>query len=278
MKMKGDLVKKRWFLWLILLLIFVSCTRKEEEKPKIIVGASPFPHAKILYAAQPYLEEKGYLLEVKEYSDYIKPNFDLEDRKLNANYFQHQPYLDNFNETNGTHLISATPIHYEALGIYAGKMKSIEEIKTKSSYRKVTIAIPSDLTNTSRALLLLEAQGIIQLKENSGLHATLEDIISNPYNVEIVCIEAEKLPEVLTEYDFAIINGNYALQEELDMEKALATEDAGSLAARTYANVLAVYEGDEETEAIKALVEVLKSPEISAYINTLHTGMILSMN
>lgn len=272
-------MKKRWFLWLILLLIFVSCKKGEEEKPTLVVGASYFPHAKILYAAQPYLEEKGYLLEVVEYSDYVRPNFDLEDRKLDANYFQHRPYLDNFNESNNTHLTSAGRIHYEALGIYAGKMKSLDAIKTKDSrLGRVTIAIPSDLTNASRALLLLEAQGIIELEQNSGLKATLEDIVNNPYRVEIVHIEAEKLPNVLKEYDFAIINGNYALQDEFEIEDALVTEDAQSLAAKTYANVLAVYEGDEVREDIKALVEVLKSPEISAYINTLRTGTIFSMN
>lgn len=239
---------------------------------KIVVGASTSPHAEILEAAKPLLQEKGYELEIKEFSDYVIPNTSLENKELDANYFQHQPYLDDFNKNNGTHLVSVAGIHYEPLGIYAGKTASLADIK-----KKAKIAVPNDTTNEARALLLLEEQGLIKLDPNAGLVATKKDIIENPYDIDIVEIEAAQLVRTLQDVDFAVINGNYALQGDLKVSDALAKEEADSVAAQTYANILVVREGDEAREDIKALVEVLQSEEIADFIDEKYQGSVVSM-
>ena len=239
---------------------------------KIVVGASTSPHAEILEAAKPLLQEKGYELEIKEFSDYVIPNTSLENKELDANYFQHQPYLDDFNKNNGTHLVSVAGIHYEPLGIYAGKSASLADIK-----KKAKIAVPNDTTNEARALLLLEEQGLIKLDPNAGLVATKKDIIENPYDIDIVEIEAAQLVRTLQDVDFAVINGNYALQGDLKVSDALAKEEADSVAAQTYANILVVREGDEAREDIKALVEVLQSEEIADFIDEKYQGSVVSM-
>lgn len=239
---------------------------------KIVVGASTSPHAEILEAAKPLLQEKGYDLEIKEFSDYVIPNTALENKELDANYFQHQPYLDDFNKNNGTHLVSVAGIHYEPLGIYAGKSSSLAEIKQGAK-----IAVPNDTTNEARALLLLEEQGIIKLNKDAGLAATAKDVTENPYEIEIVEIDAAGLVRVLQDVDFAVINGNYALEGGLKVSDALAKEEADSVAAQTYANIVAVCEGDESREDIKALVEVLQSKEITDFIDEKYQGSVVSM-
>ena len=239
---------------------------------KIVVGASTSPHAEILEVAKPLLQEKGYELEIKEFSDYVIPNTSLENKELDANYFQHQPYLDDFNKNKGTHLVSVAGIHYEPLGIYAGKSASLADIK-----KKAKIAVPNDTTNEARALLLLEEQGLIKLDPNAGLVATKKDIIENPYDIDIVEIEAAQLVRTLQDVDFAVINGNYALQGDLKVSDALAKEEADSVAAQTYANILVVREGDEAREDIKALVEVLQSEEIADFIDEKYQGSVVSM-
>ena len=259
--------------------LFAGCgisknSESKSEGGKLVVGASTSPHAEILEAAKPLLKEKGYDLEIKEFSDYVLPNTSLEDGDLDANYFQHQPYLDDFNTNNKTHLVSVAAIHYEPLGIYAGKTASLADIKDGAK-----IAVPNDTTNEARALLLLQEQGLITVDKNAGLNATAKDITANPHHIEIVEIEAAQLVRTLQEVDFAVINGNYALQGGLNVATdTLAKEEADSLAAQTYANVLVVREGDEEREDIKALVEVLKSKEISEFIAEKYQGSVVSMN
>lgn len=244
------------------------------EGGKLVVGASTSPHAEILEAAKPLLKEKGYELEIKEFSDYVLPNTSLEDGDLDANYFQHQPYLDDFNTNNKTHLVSVAAIHYEPLGIYAGKTANLADIKDGAK-----IAVPNDTTNEARALLLLQEQGLITVDKNAGLNATAKDITVNTLNIEIVEIEAAQLVRTLQDVDFAVINGNYALQGGLNVATdALAKEEADSLAAQTYANVLVVREGDEERADIKALIEVLESKEISEFIAGKYEGSVVSMN
>lgn len=244
------------------------------EGGKLVVGASTSPHAEILEAAKPLLKEKGYELEIKEFSDYVLPNTSLEDGDLDANYFQHQPYLDDFNTNNKTHLVSVAAIHYEPLGIYAGKTANLADIKDGAK-----IAVPNDTTNEARALLLLQEQGLITVNKNAGLNATAKDITVNTLNIEIVEIEAAQLVRTLQDVDFAVINGNYALQGGLNVATdALAKEEADSLAAQTYANVLVVREGDEERADIKALIEVLESKEISEFIAGKYEGSVVSMN
>lgn len=230
------------------------------KEGSIVVGASPSPHAQILEAVSEQLAQKGYQLEIKEFTDYIMPNTALEDGELDANFFQHQPYLTDFNEKNGTKLVSAAAIHFEPLGIYGGKTADLADLPEGAQ-----IAVPNDTTNEARALWLLQAQGIIEVDEQAGLEATKQDITSNPKNVEIVEMEAAQLPRALADVDFAVINGNYAVAAEI-ADQVLVTEYKDSEAAKQYANIVAVREGDENREDIKALVEALQSDEVKAYI------------
>lgn len=230
------------------------------KEGSIVVGASPSPHAQILEAVSEQLAQKGYQLEIKEFTDYIMPNTALEDGELDANFFQHQPYLTDFNKKNGTKLVSAAAIHFEPLGIYGGKTADLADLPEGTQ-----IAVPNDTTNEARALWLLQAQGIIEVDEQAGLEATKQDITSNPKNVEIVEMEAAQLPRALADVDFAVINGNYAVAAEI-ADQVLVTEDKDSEAAKQYANIVAVREGDENREDIKALVEALQSDEVKAYI------------
>lgn len=246
---------------------------KEEQKElkKIVVGASITPHAEILEVAKGILATKGYELEIIEYTDYVQPNVALDAGDLDANYFQHQPYLDQFNKDRGFDLVSVAKIHYEPFGLYPGKTKTLEELKDGAQ-----IAIPNDGTNEARALLLLEAQGLIKLEEGVGMEATIHNIVENPKNLEIIEIEAAQLARSLQDVDMAVINGNYAIQAELNVSKdALAVEDQNSLAAETYANVIAVRKGDENRDEIKALVEALQSQEVKEFINSTYEGAVV---
>lgn len=244
-----------------------------QETKKIVIGASPAPHAEILRAAADVLAEKGYELDIKEYVDYIQPNLALESGDLDANYFQHLPYLESFNEENGTKLVSAASIHYEPFGIYAGKTADLSALADKAK-----VAVPNDVTNEARALLLLEAQGLLVLKEDAGLNATRNDIVENPKNLEIIEIEAAQIPRSLQDVDIAVINGNYAIAAGLKVSEALAVEASDSMAATTYGNVVAVREGDENTEGIKALVEVLKSEEIRKFMEEKYEKAVVPMD
>lgn len=244
-----------------------------ETSAKIVIGASPAPHAEILKAAQELLKEKGYELEIKEYTDYVQPNNALEAGDLDANYFQHFPYLEQFNEQYGTKLVSAGTIHYEPFGIYAGKTADLSALADGAK-----VAVPNDVTNEARALLLLEAQGLIKLKEDAGLNATKNDIVENTKNLEIIEIEAAQIPRSINDVDIAVINGNYAISAGLKVSEALAVEASDSLAAETYGNVVAVREGEEETDAIKALIEVLKSDEIKKFMEETYEGAVVPLN
>ena len=246
-------------------------TTAADLKP-VVVGASPAPHAEILEAAKPLMAAKGYDLQIQEYTDYVIPNQALDGGDLDANYFQHKPYLDSFNEQNGTHLASAGTIHYEPFGIYAGKTTDLSALPDKA-----TVLVPNDVTNEARALLLLEAQGFIKLKEGAGLEATPNDIVENSKNLDIVELEAAQLPRSLADCDIAVINGNYAIEAGLKVTDALATESSDSLAATTYGNVVAVREGDENSDAIKALIESLTSPEVKAFMENTYEGAVVPM-
>ncbi len=237
---------------------------------KIVIGASPTPHAIILKEAAKLLKEKGYELQVKEFTDYIIPNTALENKELDANYFQHQPYLDQFNKEKGTNIVSAGSIHYEPFGIYAGKTKALADLKDGA-----TIAVPNDTSNEARALLLLQAQGLIKIKDNAGITATQKDITENKKNIKFTEIDPAQLVRSLQDVDLAVINGNYALQGNLKVSDALAVEAADSLAATTYANIIAVRKGDENREDIKALVDVLKSTEIKDFITKTFNGAVV---
>lgn len=243
----------------------------DTEDKVITVAASPSPHAEILAVAGEVLAEEGYELKVTEFTDYVQPNLVVENDEFDANYFQHQPYLTDFNEENGTHLVSVAAIHYEPFGIYSTKHASLDEIADGA-----VISVPNDVTNEARALQLLQAQGIITLKEGAGLTATKEDIVENPYNVVIQEIEAAGLPATLDSADFSVINGNYAIPAGLNVAKdALACEDAASEAAQTFANILVVKEGNEDSEKIQALVNAMQSDKVKSFIEDTYEGAVV---
>ena len=240
------------------------------ENVKLRVGASPTPHAEILEFAKSLLAEQGVDLEIVEFDDYVLPNTAVEEGDLDANYFQHLPYLENFNTENGTHLVSVGAIHYEPFGIYAGKTASLADLPDGA-----TISVPNDGTNEARALLLLEQEGLIKLKEDAGLNATKESIVENPHNYNIVELEAKLLPETLQDVDVSVINGNYAIGAGLKVSDALATESAEGLGASTFANIIAVKEGNEDNAAVKALLDVLQSDAVKAFIEETYEGAVV---
>ena len=242
------------------------------EGTTIKVGATPAPHAEILEIAKGILAEQGITLEIVEFNDYIQPNLAVESGELDANYFQHITYMNEFNVSDGTHLVSAAEIHYEPFGLYAGKTASIDELADGAQ-----IAVPNDTTNEARALLLLQQEGLITLKEGAGITATKADIAENPKNLDIVELEASQLPVRLGDVDMAVINGNYAIDAGLKVSDALAVESADGEAAQAYVNVLAVKEGRENDPAIQALVEALKSDEVKTFMDETYEGAVVPM-
>ena len=243
-----------------------------EDAKTIKVAASATPHAEILEQAKSILKKEGYQLEVTVFDDYVQPNEVVESGEFDANYFQHVPYLESFNEEKGTHLVDAGDIHYEPFGIYPRTKSSLDDIADGD-----TIAVPNDTTNEARALLLLQDNGIITLKDGVGLEATVNDIEENPYNVEIVELAAEQVARVAEETSYIVLNGNYALQAGYSVAKdALAYETSDSEAAKTYVNIIAVKEGNEDSDAIKALVKVLKSDDIKKFIDEKYDGAVIA--
>ena len=248
-------------------------TAQTGETVTLRVGATPAPHEEILEQVVDNLAEQGITLEIVPYTDYNTPNTAVEEGEDDANYFQHITYMENFNAEHGTHLVSAGAIHYEPMGIYAGKSTSLDEIPDGA-----VIAVPNDATNEGRALLLLQDLRIITLSEDAGLEATKNDIVDNPHTIDLQEMEAAMLPQTIDEVDFSIINSNYALQAGLGpTTDALASEDTQSDAAQAYANVIAVKEGNENNEAIKALVAALQSDEIREFIETNYNGSVVPM-
>lgn len=272
---RRNIMKK--FLAILLTGAFVvgalsGCGSKSGGDDKVIkVAASATPHAEILEQAKPILAEQGYDLQVTVFDDYVQPNEVVESGDFDANYFQHIPYLDSFNEEKGTHLVNAGGIHYEPFGIYPGTKSDLAEVADGDS-----VAVPNDTTNEARALLLLQDNGLITLKEGAGLEATVNDIAENPYNLEIVELEAAQVPRVVGEVAYVVLNGNYALEAGYSVAKdSLAYESSDSEAAKTYVNVIAVKEGNENADKIKALVDVLKSDTIKNYINDTYDGAVI---
>lgn len=239
----------------------------------IKVGASPTPHAEILAQIEQALADKGYTLEVVEFTDYIQPNVALSSGDLDANYFQHITYLNDYNDQNGTDLVSAGGIHYEPFAIYGGKISDLADIKDGSE-----VAVPNDPTNEARALLLLQDQGLITLDPDAGLEATTLDIAENPHNLNIVEIEAAQLARSLPDVDIAVINGNYAIQAGLSpTDDALATESQDSDTAVAYTNVIAVRSGDETSDKAQALVEALQTEAVAQYMADTYGGAVVAV-
>lgn len=243
------------------------------ETITLTVGATPNPHAEILAQVKDDLAAEGIDLVVKEYSDYVVPNTAVEEGDLDANYFQHTPYMEKFNEENGTHLVSVGKIHYEPMGIYPGLTKTLEELPDGA-----TIAVPNDATNEARALQLLAAQSLIELKEDAGLNATPNDITSNPKNLQFKELEAAMLPQTASEVDLSVINSNFAMEGGMNpATDSLASEDADSEAAQTFANIVAVKEGHENDPAIQALVKALQSDKVKEYIEKTYSGAVVAV-
>ncbi|MCR5734997.1 MAG: MetQ/NlpA family ABC transporter substrate-binding protein [Lachnospiraceae bacterium] len=242
------------------------------DADKVIkVAASSVPHAEILAQAKDILADKGYDLQVTEFSDYVQPNNVVESGEFDANYFQHIPYLESFNDEQGTHLVNAGGIHYEPFGIYPGTKASLDEIADGD-----VIALPNDTTNEARALLLLQDNGVLTLKDGVGMTATVNDITDNPNNIKFEELEAAQVARVKDEVAYIVLNGNYALEAGFSVGKdSIAYEKADSEAAKIYVNVIAVKEGNENSEKIKALVDVLKSDEIKKYINDTYDGAVI---
>ena len=243
------------------------------ETVTLTVGATPNPHAEILAQVKDDLAAEGIDLVVKEYSDYVVPNTAVEEGDLDANYFQHTPYMEKSNEEKGTHLVSVGKVHYEPMGIYPGTTKTLEELPDGA-----TIAVPNDTTNEARALQLLAAQGLIELKEDAGLNATPNDITSNPKNLQFKELEAAMLPQTASEVDLSVINSNFAMEGGMNpATDSLASEDADSEAAQTFANIIAVKEGHENDPAIQALVKALQSDKVKEYIEKTYSGAVVAV-
>lgn len=234
------------------------------------VGASLTPHAEILEQAKPILAKQGVNLEIVKIEDTVTPNTGLVEKSLDANFFQHQPFLDDFNKENNTDLVSAGSVHYEPFGIYAGKVKDLSALPDGA-----TVAVPNNVTNEARALLLLEQEGLLKLKEGVDIKATVNDIVENKKNIKFKEIAPEQLVRALPDVDVAVINGNYAIEGGLHVKDALAVESDQSIAAKTYANIIAVRSEDKDNEAIKKLVAVLQSDDIKKYINDTYDGAVV---
>ncbi|MGN1198218.1 MAG: MetQ/NlpA family ABC transporter substrate-binding protein [Acetatifactor sp.] len=274
--MKKNILAKR-ILGVVLtgaltLATLTGCGADKEKDSKVIkIAASPTPHSEILEQAKPILAEKGYDLQITVFDDYVIPNEVVESGEFDANYIQHIPYLNSFNEEKGTHIVSVGEIHYEPFGIYPGTKKSLADIADGD-----TIAVPNDTTNEARALLLLQANGIIKLKDGAGLTATVNDIVENPHNIVIKELEAAQVSRVVGEVPYVVLNGNYALAAGFVVSRdALAYESPDSEAAVTYVNIIAVKEGNENNEGIKELVEILKSEEIQKFIIEKYEGAVI---
>ncbi len=276
--MKRNIVKKiiSAVLSATLLASLAACSDKNnaaEDGNKVIrVGASITPHSEILEQAKPILAEKGITLEIVQIEDSITPNTGVIEGSLDANYFQHVPYLDQFNKENGSDLVSIGAVHYEPFGIYAGRVKDLKDLPDGA-----LVAVPNNVTNEARALLLLQQEGILTLKDDAGINATVEDIIDNPKNIQFQEIAPEQLVASLPDVDIAVINGNYAIEGGLHVSQALAVEANDGLAAQTYGNIVATSADKKDDEALKILVEVLQSEEISNYIKNTYDGAVVPL-
>lgn len=243
------------------------------EGSTITVGASITPHSEVLYQAKEILAKEGINLEVVEIEDSVTPNTGLVEGTLDANYFQHQPYLDDFNEQNGTDLVSIGAIHYEPFGVYSSSLTSIDELPENAK-----VAVPNNVTNEARALLLLEQEGVLTLKEDAGINATPLDIAENPKNISFIEVDPSQLVNTLQDVDIAVINGNYAIEGGLSVSDALAVESDQGIAAQTYANIVVTKKENANNPALLRLVEVLQSEEIANYINENYGGAVVPLN
>lgn len=250
-----------------LLAVAAAIAAFSAQADTLTVAATPVPHAEILNVVKPLLAKEGVELKVKEFTDYIQPNVQVAEKRLDANFFQHQPYLDEFNKAKGTDLVSVTGVHIEPLGVYSTKIKKLDELPSGA-----TVVIPNDATNGGRALLLLDKAGVIKLKDNTNILSTVKDVAQNPKNIKFRELEAATIPRVLTQVDAALINTNYALEAKLNPEKdALAIEGSDS----PYVNILVARPDNKDSEDMKKLAAALHSPEVKQFINEKYKGAVV---
>ncbi|MDH1305484.1 MetQ/NlpA family ABC transporter substrate-binding protein [Pseudomonas fulva] len=250
-----------------LLAVAAAIAAFSAQADTLTVAATPVPHAEILNVVKPLLAKQGVELKVKEFTDYIQPNVQVAEKRLDANFFQHQPYLDEFNKAKGTDLVSVTGVHIEPLGVYSTKIKKLDELPSGA-----TVVIPNDATNGGRALLLLDKAGVIKLKDNTNILSTVKDVAENPKNVKFRELEAATIPRVLTQVDAALINTNYALEAKLNPEKdALAIEGSDS----PYVNILVARPDNKDSEDMKKLAAALHSPEVKQFITEKYQGAVV---
>lgn len=272
-------MKKYISILLVLLISFniIACSASNNSANNsnlkiVTVAATPVPHAEILNEVKDLMKNKGFQLEVREFSDYVQPNLAVDQGEVDANYFQHQPYLDDFNKERGTHVVTVAAVHYEPFGIYKGTKNTLE---LSNGDR---IAVPNDVTNEARALLLLQDAGLIKLKSGVGLTATKLDIVENKYNVDIVELEAAQIPRSLDSVAIACMNGNYAVEAGFKVSDALFIEKQDSEAAKLYANILCVKEGNENADFAIALSECLKSDKVKTFIDNKYNKSVIAVD
>ena len=253
---------------------FAACANTNASDSTVIrVGANITPHSEILEIAKPILAEKGITLEIVQLEDAITPNTGVIEGSLDANYFQHVPYLDQFNLENGSDLVSIGAVHYEPFGIYAGRVSDLNDLPDGA-----VVAVPNNVTNEARALLLLAQEGLLVLTDDAGINATVEDIVENPKNIEFKELAPEQLVAALPDVDVAVINGNYAIEGGLHVSQALAVEANDGLAAQTYGNIVATSADKQNDPALKTLVEVLQGSEVRDFINSTYDGAVVPLN
>ncbi|UVL56456.1 MetQ/NlpA family ABC transporter substrate-binding protein [Pseudomonas sp. B21-035] len=249
-----------------LLAVVAAVAAFSAQAETLTVAATPVPHAEILEFVKPALAKEGVDLKVKVFTDYIQPNVQVAEKRLDANFFQHQPYLDEFNKAKGTHLVSVAGVHLEPLGAYSSKYKKLDELPSTA-----TVVIPNDATNGGRALLLLDKAGVIKLKDNSNILSSVKDIVENPKNLKFRELEAATIPRVLTQVDLALINTNYALEAKLNPETdALVIEGSDS----PYVNILVARPDNKDSEDMKKLAAALHSPEVKKFIEEKYKGAV----
>lgn len=271
--------KKILLVVLALALVLTSCAKKESKKEdgksttntenkKVVIGVSPAPHKEIAEKAKEILAKEGIELEIKEFDDYVTPNTSLQEKDIDLNFYQHIPYLDNFNKERGTKIVSLGAIHLEPMGIYSKKYKSLDELKDGDE-----VIIPNDATNGARALKLLEDNKVIKLKENAGLEATEKDIAENPKNLKFTAVEAATIPRAYEDAAIAVINSNFALEAKLSPKKdAIAIEKSEG---NPFANIIAARESDKDNETYKKVLEAFQSDEVKKYIEEKFEGEII---
>jgi D-methionine transport system substrate-binding protein len=260
-------VKNSVILVLLAAVVSVGVATGATAETVLKVGASPVPHAEILQVVKPILERQGIKLQIVEFQDYVQPNLALDAGELDANYFQHIPYLESFSKDRGLKLTYSAKVHIEPLGLYPGKTKSLKGLREGA-----TIAIPNDPTNAGRALLLLQAAGLLEVRKRVGIKPTVQDVTTNPKKLKLVELEAAQLPRSLPDVDAAVINGNYAIQADLNPVKgSLFLEDANS----PYVNVLAVRSNDKEKAALKVLAAALTGKDVKEFIVRKYQGSVV---